>query len=112
MSHFCTNQRGHILVVTLMLTSLTLVLATMFTQLVQTDVQMRGGVIRGQAGFYAAEAGLNTRMAGLFTIFDAHTACPRAQTLTNRSSALITGQSIHGLRPLMDRAVTLEISIA
>ena len=72
MSHFGTNQRGFILVITLILTSITLVLTTAFALLVQTDVKLRGGAVRAQAGFYAAEAGLNIRMAELFTIFDSY----------------------------------------
>ena len=85
MRNFCSNQRGYILVVTLILTSLTIVLATAFTRVVQTDIVLRGGLIRGQAGFYAAEAGMNTRMAELFNIFDSY-GVPRLLRSTSRYS--------------------------
>ena len=92
MFHSCTNQRGFVFVITLILTSVMLVLATVFTQLVQTDVQLRGGVMRGQAGFYAAEAGLNTRMAELFTIFDSY-GVPQG-TVFEETSTIFNGRTV------------------
>ncbi|MGE0823620.1 MAG: hypothetical protein AB7G75_18725 [Candidatus Binatia bacterium] len=65
-----TDQRGVILVVTLMLMGLMAALASVYTLTIRADTALRGGAGRERSGFYAAEAGLNYAMNKVRASFD------------------------------------------
>ena len=72
LSNRLTNQRGYVLVATLILTTLSFVLATALVQVSQTETKLRGGASTALNGFYAAEAGLSVGMAEFKNTFDAY----------------------------------------
>lgn len=69
MHHFWRDQRGIVMVVTLMLMGLLSALAGTYAMMIRADTVMRGGAGRDRTGFYAAEAGLNYAMNEVRDLF-------------------------------------------
>lgn len=67
------NQAGIALVTVLALMGIISVLVAAYTLTIRADVTLRGGAARERAGFYAAEAGLNTAMAEVHQFFENQT---------------------------------------
>lgn len=63
------NERGIVLVMSLILMGLMSALAGAYAYLVKADTVLSGGASRARSGFYAAEAGLNVGMAEFSNIF-------------------------------------------
>lgn len=68
------NQGGIALVTVLTLMGIISVLAAAYTLTIRADTSLRGGAARERAGFYAAEAGLNTAMAEVDQYYENYSA--------------------------------------
>jgi len=71
-SQYCLwlkNERGIVLVMSLVLMAMMSALASAYAYLVRADSVLSGGALRSRSGFYAAEAGLNVGMAEFANIF-------------------------------------------
>ena len=82
------TQRGIALVTILALMGIISLLAATYTLTLRADTALRGGTARERAGFYAAEASLNSAMAEVRQFFDNQT--PPGASYTN-SFTLDTG---------------------
>jgi len=84
------SQTGIALVTVLALMGFLSVLAAAYTLNIRADTALRGGAARERAGFYAAEAGLNSAMAEVRLYFDNQT--PPGTTYTESFTIDSSGQ--------------------
>jgi len=82
------DQRGIVLVLALMMMALLSALAAAYAMLIRADTVLRGAAGRERKGFYAAEAGLNSSMAGVRSDFNNYVVpTARSNTITINSGA-------------------------
>jgi hypothetical protein len=93
------DQRGIVLVVTLMLAALLGAVAATYSMLVRADIQLHGGAAQDRRGFYAAEAGLNLGMTEASNIFKAHN-LPTSSDLVEKSITVGKRAALYKLSPV------------
>ena len=69
LQHLCTNQRGIVLAMTLILMALLAAMQSGYAMMVRTDTVLRGGASRARQAFYTAEGGPNAGMTKFANIF-------------------------------------------
>lgn len=102
--HLCTDRRGIALVTVLALMGILSVLAAAFTLSIRADVALRGGAARERAGFYAAEAGLNTAMDEVRQFFFNQTPPGNYQNTISIASGPQTRSVMYAVTPVPGRS--------